>query len=231
MLKIRCISHVSGNVTLKRLRNTPGRNTFSHHPIPLAPLLLALPACVLEGSAPATGAAPETWEYVPDLPISSPPYEQVHASWKQRLDVPYVYFEHRGSYADTGALIPVLQRELRAQGLEVDGAPFALFYDDPARVPASELRSRACVPIRGPRAVLAPLHYDSLPSTTVGYAFVSGNYPEVPRAYPGVFAYLARMGWQQDGPVREIYLVPPGPDPDPASLLCEVQIPAAPRAR
>jgi len=201
----------------------------------LAPLALTWACAVpLPSVDPApTGAEepPRTWTYVPDLPVSAPPYDEVHASWKQRLDVPYVYLEHLGSYAGTGALIPVVYRELRAQGLEPDGPPFALFYDDPARVPADELRSRACIPIRGERAVRAPLRYEVLRSTTVGYAFVSGPYPDAPRAYPGVFAFLERMGWRRSGPIREIYLVPPGSDPDPEALVCEIQIPAAPAER
>ena len=166
--------------------------------------------------------------FVPDLPVAAPPYREVHASWKQRLDVPYVYMEHRGSYAGTGALIPTLHRELLAQGLEPDGPPFALFYDDPGAVAAGELRSRACIPVRGARAVRAPLGYEVLGSTTVGYAFVSGPSPDAPRAYPGIFEYLGRMGWRQNGPVREVYLVPPGLGSDNAELVCEIQIPAGP---
>ena len=166
--------------------------------------------------------------YVPDLPVSEPPFDEVDASWKQRLDVPYVYLEHYGSYRDTGALIPSLFRELRTQGLEPDGPPFALFYDDPATVVVDELRSRACIPIRGARAVLAPLGYEVLRSTTVVYAFASGPYPDAPRAYPGVLAFLERMSWERTGPVREIYLVPPGRDPEAGALLCEIQMPAGP---
>lgn len=196
----------------------------------LAPLAAACVAPATSGSAPEGGRRP-AWSYVPDLPVSEPPFEGMHVSWKQRLDVPYVYLERRGGPAGTGALIPTVQRELAAQGLEADGPPFCLFYDDPAAVPLAEVRSRACVPVRGPRAVGAPLAYDVLPSTTVGYAFVSGPYPGVPRAYPGVFDFLRRMRWEQSGPVREIYLVPPGPDPDPRALVCEVQVPARPAGR
>lgn len=212
-----------------RIAYHPGHRTPMIRRTALAALLLLAPSCQLHGSAPVGGGDLQPWAYVPDLPITAPPYQQVHASWKQRLDLPYVYLDHHGSYADTGALIPALHREMQAQGLEVDGPPFALFYDDPARVPGSELRSRACIPVRGARTVRAPLHFEVLPSTTVGYAFVSGAYPDAPRAYPGVFSYLSRMGWQQDGPIREIYLVPPGAEPDLAALVCEIQIPAAPR--
>ncbi len=194
----------------------------------LSPVLLC--ACVApgaqSGSAGPGGHDLRVWNYVPDLPISQPPYREVHASWKQRLDVPYVFMEHFGSYSGTGALIPALHREVMAQGLEPDGPPFALFYDNPSQVPLDQLRSRACIPVRGARAVRAPLRYEVVRSTTVGYAFVSGPYPDAPRAYPGVFAYLDKMGWQQAGPIREVYLVPPGADPDPSALVCEIQIPA-----
>ncbi|MEE8469445.1 MAG: GyrI-like domain-containing protein [Planctomycetota bacterium] len=197
-------------------------------PSVLLPFVSVAAACsAARASAPAE-PDPAHWNIVPDLPIAAPPYERVTAHWKQRMEVPYVFLEHRGSYADTGALIPVLHRELSAQGLEPDGPPFCLFYDDPSQVAVRDLRSRAAIPVRGARAVLAPLAYEVLRSTTVGYAFVSGAYPDAPRAYPSVFAFLDRMHWEPAGPVREIYLVPPGSDPDPSKLVCEIQIEARP---
>ncbi|MEZ6020369.1 MAG: GyrI-like domain-containing protein [Planctomycetota bacterium] len=157
------------------------------------------------------------------------PYDTVQASWKQRLDQPYVYLEHVGSYTETGTLLPALHRELAAQGLEPAGAPFCLFYDDPALVPAYQLRSRACVPIEGARSPQSPLAYDVLPSTTVAYAYTSGAYPDAPRAYPGIYRYMQLMNWVENGPIREIYLVPPGPGTPYSELVCEIQIPSAPR--
>lgn len=170
---------------------------------------------------------------VPDLPVSSAPFTSVACDWKDCLEVPHVYLEVRGPYSETGASLPVLQRELAAQGLagEIDGPPFALFYDDPSQVAAQDLRSRVCVPIRGNRAVRSPLKFAVLPERTVAYAFIQGAYPEVPRAYPGMFAYLESMGWTVRGPIRETYLVPPGPAPDVQRLLTEVQMPVATRAR
>ncbi len=168
--------------------------------------------------------------YMPDLPVGAPPYTTVHASWKQRLDQPYVYIEHIGSYTETGALIPAVHRELLAQGMEADGAPFGLYYDDPASVPSSQLRSRACVPIKGLRSPQSPLAYEVLPSTTVAYAYVSGPYPEVPRAYPRVYQFLNTMNWVENGPIREIYLVAPLPGVPAEDLITEIQIPGAPGA-
>ena len=73
------------------------------------------------------------------------------------------------------------------------------------------------------------MEYDVLPRANVVYAVIAGPYPDVARAYPGVYAYVSRMGWIENGPLREIYLVPPGSVKDFDELLCEVQIPAAPR--
>lgn len=201
----------------------------------LAPLLLLGSGCM--GTNPAWSAGTRSdvdtvqlraGNYQPDLPVSAAPFAQVHASWKQRLDQPYVYLEHRGSYTETGSLIPTLHRELLAQGLEASGPPFALYYNDPARTAAGDLISRVCLPISASRSPLSPLRYDVLPSVTVAYAFASGPYPEVPRVYPGIYAFMQKMHWVENGPIREIYLVAPQPGVNLAELLCEVQIPSAP---
>jgi AraC family transcriptional regulator len=115
-----------------------------------------------------------------------------------------------------------------AQGLEPDGAPFGLYYDDPATVPVAQLRSRACVPIKGVRSPSSPLAYEVLPSTTVAYAYVAGAYPGVPRAYPRVYQFLQTMNWVENGPIREIYLVAPTPGVAESDLITEIQIPGAP---
>jgi len=174
----------------------------------------------------AADARPDIPTYVPGLPVSNPPFDTVHASWKQRLDEPYVYLDHVGSYTITGSLIPLLHKELTDQGLKATGPPFALYFDDPGSVATPTLRSRACVPVAGPRSPRAPLMYGVLPSTTVVYAVVSGPYPEVPRAYPGLYAYMKKMNWVEDGPIREIYLISPSAVESWDELMTEVQLPA-----
>ncbi len=194
-------------------------------------LLLSAAACVgapetrdAQSAGASANAAPR-WVYEPDLPVSAPPYREVHTNWKQRIDQPYVYVEYAGPYYETGRLLPSVHQALSDAGLEAVGPPFALFYDDPGVVPADQLRSRACVPVDGMPKHLGSLSYDVLPSQTVAYAVVGGPYPDVPRAYPGIYRYMNRMGWVEDGPVREIYLVPPGAVQDYSQLMTEVQIP------
>lgn len=209
------------------------RAALAHAAAPALALALALPACVVpvvstsDGSPPEARSSVRTWHYEPDLPVSTPPFQEVHANWKQRMDQPYVFLEFEGPYPETGRLLPIVQRMMREQGLEPSGAPFGLFFDDPGLVPATELRSRACVPVDRPAKTSGALRYEVLPSTTVVYAVAGGAYPEVPRCYPGLYAYMARMGWTENGPIREIYLIPPDAVDDFDELRCEVQIPVA----
>ena len=196
------------------------------------PCLALLCALVLSGAAchaPARAARPIL---VPsdtvDRPVARPPYDRVAPSWKDRQAQPYVYVELVGPYARGADRLDVVLEAMRAQGLEPAGPPFGLYYDDPGRVPATELRSRACVPIQAPREVTAPLRCDVLAGQTVVYAFVAGKADELPRAYPALFDYLERLRWVEDGPLREVYLVPP-PGRAPDELLAEIQVPA--RAR
>lgn len=193
--------------------------------------LAAVAACQSSPGAAATPAAPPGLTYQISLPVSHPPFDTFHPSWVTRLEEGYVFMEHFGSYTDTGAHIPAVLREMKAQGIEPSGPPFCLFYDDPAATPRAQLRSRACVPIEGARSPRAPLYYDVLPTANVAYAYVSGPYPEVPRAYPKLFEYMARFGWVANGPIREEYIVPPGQAKAPSDHICQIQIPYAPGER
>jgi len=190
--------------------------------------LLVLAACSASSPSPSaptgTGQAPST--FVADLAIARAPFRDVQVDWKQRLDQPYVFVEARGSYTEVGRSLERVFALAAAAGVEPTGAPFALYYDDPGKVAVDALRLRACLPVAKSVATRGELGYDVLESTTVAYAFVAGPYPEVPRSYPALFAYLARMDWVENGPIREIYLVNPGEVQDFAELVTEVQVPA-----
>lgn len=197
-----------------------------------AALLLLLAACASPSTDRSQSSAPpsageQRWVYEPDLPVSQPPFREVHANWKQRIDQPYVYVEYTGPYYETGKLLVSVHEAMHGLGIAPSGPPFGLYYDDPGRVPAERLRSRACVPVEGMPRQLGRLEYDVLPSRTVAYAVAGGAYPEVPRCYPGIYRYMDKMGWIEDGPVREIYLVPPTAVEDWSQLMTEVQIPVS----
>lgn len=160
-----------------------------------------------------------------DIELSRAPFEKVHASYKERLDQPYAYLEIKGNYALVGRRLAELAAALEQQGVRPSGPPFALFYDDPGVVAVDELKSRLCLPVESGTQVSHPLAVDVMPAATVAYARVSGAYPEVPRSYPGLLAFVDKMGWKLTGPIREIYLVPPGSVQDWSELVTEVQMP------
>ncbi len=197
----------------------------------LAALPLLAASCFVHPGSPTqaslSGGAytQASHSYQPDLPTSAPPFEKVHANWKQRIDQPYVFVEYVGSYTETGRLLPLVHEAMRSRGIVPVGPPFALYYDDPGRVPADQLRSRACVPVDVRVDGDDALGFDVLPSTTVVYAYASGPYPEVPRAYPGLYSFMQNGGWVESGPIRETYLVSPAEVASFDELLTEIQIP------
>ena len=163
--------------------------------------------------------------YVPPVAVSHPPFDHIEASWFLTLDQPYVYVDHIGSYAETRSFIPMLVREVNAQGLTMDGPPFCLFYDDADAIQARDLRSRACIPIRGAKSPASPLSYDVLPSRTNVVSAVSGPYADVTRAYPAMHDYMQGLNFVADGPIRESYVIQPNHAATPADLICEIRIP------
>lgn len=185
-------------------------------------------------SAPTMASAPlgGTGDvYVPPVPVSHPPFDDVIVSWFMTLEQPYVYVDHIGSYTDTRSFIPMLLSEVHAQGLTMDGAPFCLFYDDAEVTPVADLRSRACVPIKGPTSPVSPLQYDVLPSRTNVVSAVSGPYTDVTRAYPAMNEYMRKLNFVADGPIRESYLVQPNHARSEDDLLCEIRVPVRSAAR
>ncbi len=200
-----------------------------------APWLLVLLSCsagacratrVLDGAAQGPVGAVRSQAIA--IPASGGP-AHVEANWKERLAQPYVFLEQHGDYRRLGDVMRRLFGAAETLGLEPEGAPFALFFDDPGSVALAELRARVCLPVSERPARLGDLQYDVLPRAMVVYARVPGAYPEVPRSYPALFAYLRELGWSQGGPVREVYLVNPREVESHEQLLTEVQIPWAAR--
>lgn len=198
----------------------------------LAISCLFIAAC---GSNPVVPEPAPTVEWtsgpveLPDVPVSQPPFDVVHANWKQRLGEAYIYLDHRGDYREAGPRIAELLGEAAAQGAPLRGAPFILYYDDPSDTPIASLRARIAIGLSDevteqrftPRP---PLFLDQLPERPVVYAAVGGSYAEVARAYPGIIAYMQEKGWSPSTPIRESYLIRPAGVPVD-ELVTEVQIP------
>ena len=222
--------------------NRPRRPRWSSLFLPALALVLGIASCVLPARAPyATGWNPNSTAtdeaygvpqearspVAPSADIGSVHQPTtVEPNWKERLEQPYVYLEQFGDYRALGDAMRALVGAASAAGLTATGAPFALFYDDPSTVDVARLRSRVCLPIAGPTdRITGTLSYDVLPRAMVAYAEVRGPYPELPRVYPQLFAFLDKLNWSPGVPVREIYLVNPAEVTSLEELVAEVQIP------
>ena len=150
-------------------------------------------------------------------------------NWKERLEQPYLFLEVKGDYRGLGEAFESLLAEVQALGIRPEGAPFALFFDDPGRIPSDELRAHVCCPVRERPARTGSLRFECLQRAMVVYAKVRGPHAEVARSYPALFSYLHELGWRQGGPVREVYLAAARED-GLVQPITEIQIPGAYRA-
>jgi effector-binding domain-containing protein len=157
-----------------------------------------------------------------------PVHTAFNVDWKERLDQPYVFLELIGDYGEARRQLATLAQHAAAQGVAPNGPPFALFFDDPLRVPPEARRSRVAWPVAATCTVAPPLGFDVLPSEPVVYGFVRGAYRELERAYPDLFGYLRERSWVLTGPVREIYHLDPGAVRGPDELVAELQMPWRP---
>lgn len=201
---------------------------MQHQPL----VVLAILTTLFAGCRSTPQVEPADWSglaYAPDVAISHAPFDVVHIQWKQRLAEPYVYLDFVGDYRQAGKQIANMLSAAKAQAAPLAGPPFILFYDDPAVTPVDQLRARVAIAIDGDFSAKAPLYLDTLPSSTVIYAAIGGPFPDVPRAYPKMFEYLAGRGWAPRTPIREIYLTSPL-NTAPEELVTEVQIPWLPGA-
>ncbi|MEM7308928.1 MAG: GyrI-like domain-containing protein [Planctomycetota bacterium] len=191
--------------------------------LPGALLTLVLAACAtapgpLGAGEPRLVASPGVLAADAGVTLTTPPFEEVHTQWKERLPQGYVFLDHRGPRERFGDTMRALLTAAEAAGIAAQGAPFGLFWGEDA--------ARACVPVNA-RPEPAGLSFDVLPRAMVAYAVVSGPYPDAPRALPGLRAEMQRRGWEQRGPVRELYLVNPADVADYGALAAEIQVPWA----
>ena len=167
---------------------------------------------------------------LPSMPepvgLSSEP-QMAPTQWKERLEVLYVYKDFQGDYRLLNSFMQELLSDAQAAGIRPSGAPFGLFFDDPANTPTAELRSRLCIPVADVPSK-GNLGYDVLPRSLVVYSTVRGAYSELPRVYPTLFEFMRQKGWAAAGPIREIYLTSPGSVESYDQLVAEIQIPWKP---
>jgi len=135
-----------------------------------------------------------------------------------------VYLEHKGSYSELEPVFTKVMGYAMEKNLELVGPMAGIYYDDPAQVAASELRSEIGVQIKGEPELDPPFRIKEIPSQEVGYALLKGPYDQIALHYPEIISSLEEQGYKIVGPIIEIYLVS-GPDISPEKYQTEVWFP------
>jgi AraC family transcriptional regulator len=116
------------------------------------------------------------------------------------------------------------QRGLLGPGAKMVG----LYYDDPATVPAAQLRARAGFILPGEPAAEAPFEATPIPGGRYAMLTYRGPYQDMRAAYDWLYqGWPAQAGERPGaGPAMEVYLNTPM-DTAPADLLTEIYVPLA----
>lgn len=135
-----------------------------------------------------------------------------------------VYLEHKGPYEEIGPVFEKVISYAMQKNLELAGPPMGIYYDDPALVPASELRAEIGVQIKGEPEVEPPFKLKEISSHEVGYALLKGPYEKIALHYPEIISFLEEQGYKIIPPIIEIY-VASGPGVSPEDYQTEVWFP------
>jgi effector-binding domain-containing protein len=83
-----------------------------------------------------------------------------------------------------------------------------------------------CMPVAAGAVVGEGIGLEDIPGGHVASVTHVGPYPEVPKAYEALFAWVEKNGRAPAGPAREVYLNDPKDVPE-SELLVEIDLPLA----
>lgn len=138
-----------------------------------------------------------------------------------------VALRHRGAYDKIGAAFQQLVDWAEPRGiLRPETNCFGIFYDDPEKVAADQLRSDACLPLPAGSLVDGQMRELTIGPAHCAVLRHKGPYAELPRAYRWLFrSWLPASGFVLDEqPCFEEYLNDPMTLP-PAEWLTDIYMP------
>lgn len=132
---------------------------------------------------------------------------------------------------DVGMMMQELFVSLERCGIRPAGPPSAIWHDTEHK--EADWDAEVAVQVdQGTPANLATLGESSvrivrLPGvTSMASTFHQGSYEGFADAYTALMGWIEKNGYHLAGPMREVYLRGPGPEPtDPATYLTEIQVP------
>jgi AraC family transcriptional regulator len=129
----------------------------------------------------------------------------------------------RGSFEQTAQAIMRLMSYAGPKGV-IRGAPFGLYYDDPAQVPADSLRWDVCVPVPADAQAEAPFEVRQMPELQAAVVTCTGPFEGTGTCYGVLSAWVAQNGYTVTVPCQEHWLGNPAVTP-PEELQARIVFP------
>jgi effector-binding domain-containing protein len=149
---------------------------------------------------------------------------------KEQEAVTVMSLPFTGPYEQTRSKLEHLMSWLLRAGHPYSGKPLGCYYDDPAKVPADQLRAEVCLPIEETCEGQEEIVRKTLPSVTVACAVFTGPYSDAHLAYEQIFEWMGAHGYRhvQGEPTREVFLNMYAQEEESAEPATEVQVPVEP---
>lgn len=134
-----------------------------------------------------------------------------------------------GPYEQTQDYLDQLMSWLLRVGHPYSARPIGLYYHDPAKTNAEELRAEVCLPIQEACDGFEDVTRKTLPAVTVASVSHTGPYAGLHEVYSEVFDWMAQNGYRpvEGEPTREVFHRMRGQVDDPVEFVTEVQVPVA----
>jgi effector-binding domain-containing protein len=141
---------------------------------------------------------------------------------KETPSIRFVYLENVGPYDAIGERCAEIGAMAAKQ--QLSGNIIGVFFSDPEKVPAEELRCELGMEV--PAEFQAPEGFKEreIQARTVAYTVLKGPYEQIAKEYKKMFLWIKRNDYRVAGPVTEVYLKG-GPGVPPEECLTEVRIP------
>lgn len=160
---------------------------------------------------------------------TTPPTPQFVATVKT-LDSMYVAAMNKiGPYTEMGKPLMELFTWLGKNKVMPAGAPFGVYYDDPAKVKPESTRYEVCVPVPAGTKGDKMVKVKKFGPVQVAATIFIGPYDKVGLTYQKLAEWIMNNNYKLAGPAHEFYLN--SPDEVPAeSLQTQIAFPVRPKA-
>ncbi|HPN46289.1 MAG TPA: GyrI-like domain-containing protein [bacterium] len=128
----------------------------------------------------------------------------------------YAAVEMTGTYDEHTTAFSSLYEQAGAQSLDMQQAPFGVYYNNPSSTPTEELKWEVCLTVSGEKELKAPLKLKKWDFTQVASRMYTGSYSseEFGNAYMELFTWIQSNGYVPAGPMMEKFLTNPEQNTD-----------------